>query len=86
MIVEGLNVLQTRPRAGRRPRRSCRDFFDFSIYVDATSRHPRSGTSTGSSTSANRVPDPKSYFHRYAALSDDEAVETARRIWRESTG
>jgi len=25
--------------------------------------------------------DPSSYFHRYAALSTDEARETARRIW-----
>ena len=25
--------------------------------------------------------DPKSYFHRYATLSDDEAVETATSIW-----
>ena len=27
---------------------------------------------------------PESYFHRYAALSDGEAVDTARRIWRET--
>jgi type I pantothenate kinase len=25
--------------------------------------------------------DPKSYFHRYSSLSDDEAVETAASIW-----
>ncbi len=25
--------------------------------------------------------DPKSYFHRYADLSDDEARATAARIW-----
>jgi type I pantothenate kinase len=25
--------------------------------------------------------DPKSYFHRYATLSDEEAVETALAIW-----
>jgi len=25
--------------------------------------------------------DPKSYFHRYATLSDKEAVETAVTIW-----
>ncbi len=24
---------------------------------------------------------PKSYFHRYASLSDEEAVATATRIW-----
>jgi type I pantothenate kinase len=26
--------------------------------------------------------DPSSYFHRYAALSPAEALETARGIWR----
>ena len=25
--------------------------------------------------------DPKSYFHRYATLSDDAAIETATGIW-----
>ena len=25
--------------------------------------------------------DPKSYFHRYSSLSDQEAVETASSIW-----
>jgi type I pantothenate kinase len=25
--------------------------------------------------------DPKSFFHRYATLSDEEAVETATSIW-----
>ena len=26
--------------------------------------------------------DPSSYFHRYAALTPDEAVDTARRLWQ----
>ena len=30
--------------------------------------------------------DPDSFFRFYAELSDDEAVETARRIWREING
>ena len=30
--------------------------------------------------------DPQAYFHRYAALSEDEARETAHRIWREING
>ena len=25
--------------------------------------------------------DPKSFFHRYATLSDEEAVQTATSIW-----
>jgi type I pantothenate kinase len=27
--------------------------------------------------------DPTSYFHKYAALSDREAIDTAARIWQE---
>ena len=30
--------------------------------------------------------DPRSYFHRYASLSDEEAIETAREIWRTING
>jgi type I pantothenate kinase len=30
--------------------------------------------------------DPRSYFHRYSALGDAEAVETARGIWRTING
>jgi type I pantothenate kinase len=26
--------------------------------------------------------NPSSYFHRYASLTRDEAIETARTIWR----
>ena len=30
--------------------------------------------------------DPRSYFHRYAALTDAEAAATARDIWRSING
>ncbi len=83
LIVEGLNVLQT----GRLPRDGkavpfVSDFFDFSIYLDADEDvllHwyvNRFLTLRGTAFA-----DPKSYFHRYARLSDDEAVETATSIW-----
>jgi type I pantothenate kinase len=83
LIVEGLNVLQTGspPRDGKAiPYVS--DFFDFSIYLDADENVLRSWyvdrflTLRGTS-----FRDPKSYFHRYATLSDQEAVETAAAIW-----
>ena len=89
VIVEGLNVLQTGDgsRAGRRGV-FVSDFFDFSIYIDADeARHRARGTSRGSSTLRETVfRDPRSYFHRYAALDDAEAVETAREIWRTING
>jgi type I pantothenate kinase len=83
LIVEGLNVLQTGspPKDGKAiPYVS--DFFDFSIYLDADEDVLRSWyvdrflTLRGTS-----FRDPKSYFHRYATLSDQEAVETAAAIW-----
>jgi type I pantothenate kinase len=30
--------------------------------------------------------DPSSYFHRYASLSEDEAIARARSIWDEING
>jgi type I pantothenate kinase len=83
LIVEGLNVLQagSPPKDGKAiPYVS--DFFDFSIYLDADEDVllnwyvNRFLTLRGTA-----FRDPKSYFHRYATLSDDEAVETATSIW-----
>ena len=45
-------------------------------------RHPATGTSTGSCGCARRRSATReSYFPRYAALTDDEAVAEALRIW-----
>jgi type I pantothenate kinase len=83
LIVEGLNVLQTGhpPKDGKAiPYVS--DFFDFSIYLDAGEDVllgwyvDRFLTLRGTA-----FRDPKSFFHRYATLSDDEAVKTATSIW-----
>jgi type I pantothenate kinase len=83
LIVEGLNVLQTRkpPRDGRGiPLPS--DFFDFSIYVDADEPDIRAWyVDRFLALRATAFADPASYFHRYAGLSDDEARATATRIW-----
>jgi type I pantothenate kinase len=83
LIVEGLNVLQ----AGRLPRDGkaipfVSDFFDFSVYLDADedvllSWYVHRFLALRSTAFA----DPKSYFHRYAGLSDDEAIATATSIW-----
>jgi len=84
LIVEGLNVLQ----AGLPPKEGkaipyVSDFFDFSIYLDADETVllnwyvDRFLTLRGTA-----FRDPKSYFHRYATLSDAEARKTATAIWR----
>jgi type I pantothenate kinase len=84
LIVEGLNVLQ----AGRLPSKDgevipfVSDFFDFSIYLDADEEVLRTWyvnrflTLRGTAFS-----DPKSYFHRYSKLTDQEATATATDIW-----
>ena len=84
LIVEGLNVLQAGiPPKGGKPSPYVSDFFDFSIYLDADEDIlqgwyvDRFLTLRGTAFC-----DPKSYFHRYATLSDAEAVETATSIWR----
>jgi type I pantothenate kinase len=77
VIVEGLNVLQ----AGSGVFVS--DFFDFSIYVDAQESDIELWYIERFLMLRETVfRDPSSYFHRYAALSADEARETAREIWQ----
>jgi len=83
LIVEGLNVLQT----GRLPRDGAAipfvsDFFDFSVYLDADENVLRGWYVDRFLTlRGTAFRDPKSYFHRYSNLSDEEAVETATSIW-----
>lgn len=83
LIVEGLNVLQT----GRLPSDGkavpfVSDFFDFSVYLDADENVLRSWYVDRFLTlRGTAFRDPKSYFHRYSKLSDDEAVATATSIW-----
>ncbi|MBE3589376.1 MAG: type I pantothenate kinase [Firmicutes bacterium] len=83
VIVEGLNVLQTGP-SGKGPRVFVSDFFDFSIYVDADPDLIRGWyVERFLKLRETTFRDPSSYFHRYADLTTEEAVETARRIWEE---
>jgi type I pantothenate kinase len=78
-----LNVLQ----AGRLPKDGkavpfVSDFFDFSVYIDADEDVLLSWYVTRFLTlRSTSFADPKSYFHRYARLSDSEAIETATAIW-----
>ncbi|MDP9827223.1 type I pantothenate kinase [Kineosporia succinea] len=83
LIVEGLNVLQpARVRADGRQGMAVSDYFDFSIYVDAhTDQVRRWYVNRFLRLRETAFTRPESYFHRYAALTDDEAVATAERIW-----
>jgi type I pantothenate kinase len=83
LIVEGVNVLQTGPlpRDGKAvPVVS--DFFDFSVYIDADEPVLRNWYVKRFLTLRDTAfHDPRSYFHRYALLSDEEATATATAIW-----
>jgi type I pantothenate kinase len=83
MIFEGLNVLQT-PRRQQGRALAVSDFFDFSIYIDADAADIERWYIERFMTLRETVfTDLRSYFHKYAALTDAEAVATARRIWRD---
>ena len=83
MIFEGLNVLQT-PRRLQGRALSVSDFFDFSIYIDADAADIERWYVERFMTLRETVfTDLRSYFHKYSALTDAEAVATARRIWRD---
>jgi type I pantothenate kinase len=83
LIVEGLNVLQ--PASLDDTGRSVLalpDFFDFSIYVDANPLDVRRWyIERFLRLRSTAFTNPNSYLRRYADLTDDEAVETANRIW-----
>ena len=84
LIVEGLNVLQTgRPPKDGKAVPYVSDFFDFSIYLDADEDVLLNWYVDRFLTLRETAfRDPKSFFHRYATLSDADAVETATSIWR----
>jgi type I pantothenate kinase len=84
VIVEGLNVLQTGSgRTGRPMPMFVSDFFDFSIYVDANEVDIEQWYVERFLKLRDTIfQSPSSYFHRYAALTPSEAIETARTLWR----
>jgi type I pantothenate kinase len=83
LIVEGLNALQTgSPPKDDKAIPYVSDFFDFSIYLDATEDVLLTWYVNRFLALRNTAfRDHKSYFHSYATLSDQDAVETATSIW-----
>jgi type I pantothenate kinase len=83
LIVEGVNVLQTgRPPRDGRGIPNVSDFFDFSIYLDADLEDLRTWyVDRFFSLRDTAFRNPKSYFHRYATLTDKDAKSIANRIW-----
>ncbi len=83
LIVEGVNVLQTGPLPQHgKAVPVVSDFFDFSVYIDADEAVLRQWYVQRWLTLRDTAfHDPRSYFHRYALLSDEEAIATATAIW-----
>ncbi|HEY8913835.1 type I pantothenate kinase [Lacisediminihabitans sp.] len=80
LIVEGLNVLQP-PASGHGLAVS--DLFDFTIYVDArTSDIAGWYVDRFLKLQRGAFANPQSYFHRYAALSTEEATAKGLEIWK----
>jgi len=84
VIVEGLNVLQPAklPKDGEAiPFVS--DFFDFSVYIDAADDLIESWyVERFLRLRQTAFRDPASYFHRYAVLTEEEAIATGLALWR----
>jgi type I pantothenate kinase len=81
LIVEGLNVLQ--PAIGGQNRLAVSDLFDFSLYVDArTGDIARWYEERFLKLQRGAFANPRSYFHRFASLTEDEARSRASQIWR----
>ena len=83
VLVEGLNVLApARVRGDGRQGLAVSDFFDFGVFVDAaTSDLRRWFVERFLRLRSTAFRDPASYFGRYAALTEAEAVAQAEQLW-----
>ncbi len=87
LILEGLNVLQVGNTAEVANTEFVSDYFDFSIYIDADESDIEEFYVQRFLTLRETVfQDPGSFFQHYAHLTQDEAIDTARYIWREING
>ena len=79
LIVEGLNVLQS---PGQGQYLALSDFFDFKIYVDAdTQIISQWFIDRFEKLRDTAFTNPASYFHRYAEMPYEKALERANEIW-----
>jgi type I pantothenate kinase len=84
LIIEGLNVLQTTRLKSERPSVPfVSDFFDFSVYIDASEDDlERWYIERFQRLKETRFRDPRSYFHQFASLSEAEALDVGGDLWR----
>ncbi|MBU3826820.1 MAG: type I pantothenate kinase [Candidatus Anaerobiospirillum merdipullorum] len=84
LIIEGVNVLQNGADYPQvRNRIFISDFIDFAIYVDAQEQYLINWyIERFLKLRESTFDDPKSYFHRYAHMPEQEAIQLARIIWQ----
>lgn len=85
LIIEGINVLQVNTSPSKPKRRVfVSDFFDFSIYVDATIADLKQWyIDRFLKLQASAFQNPDSFFYRYSTLSQKESIEMATQIWEQ---
>lgn len=84
LIVEGINVLQVSTSKKVRRRVFVSDFFDFSIYVDASEKNLRQWyLDRFKKLQQTAFSNPESYFHQYASYPEDKLMEFANQVWDE---
>lgn len=89
LILEGLNVLQTRKMDTMPPASELlvSDFFDFSIYVDALEKDIKKWyIDRFLIFRETAFRDEKSFFRDFGNLDIEDAVKTAGKIWDEING
>lgn len=79
VIIEGLNVLQA---PGIDQDIALSDYFDFKIYVDAATENIAEWfLNRFYELRESAFTNPASYFHRYAEMPVEKALERAHEIW-----
>ncbi len=85
LIVEGLNILQPGelPKSGK-PILFASDFIDFSIFIDAAEKDLTAWfMERFRRLRTTAFADPKSFFHRFSQMSEEEAEAFGKWAWTE---
>jgi type I pantothenate kinase len=85
LILEGLNVLQGGDSQGAKSSRLfVSDFFDFSLYVDASEDQLENWyLERFARLRETAFNDPRAYFRFYAEMPKEQALARAHEIWRD---
>lgn len=88
LILEGLNVLQSGPMEdGHIPRVFLSDFFDYSIYVDASEEDIRRWyVQRFLDLRETAFRDERSFFRQFASFTEAQAIARAESVWDSING